>query len=280
MALRNRKRAPRRGRKMGKKRYTGKGRKAGLRPTKQYATIVETLQANDVFPDTAYQATFNLSQFFRATTLAKNFQYYRAKKVKWEYMPLYNTFQENNSVAAVGKPQFYLIMNRDQDTKFSSLTSAAAQFSIQSAGADPSAFIKNREIIYKPNWCSPGLTAVGLTRVPGQTNVINAVYSLGMKKQYGWLPTPNLDAWQNTTIANIPQNPLPGPTELAQTLNGGVVYNGHNFYIQQDNDPFVPVGKCVCTVEWEFKGGKNLYANFQRDPLITVDAQVANKEAN
>lgn len=99
-------------------------KKAGVNPNKQYATIVETLKSNDVYSDVAYQSTFNLSQFFRATTIAKNFQYYRAKSVKWEYMPLYNTFQENNSVAAVGKPQFYLQMNRTQDVKFSSLTAS------------------------------------------------------------------------------------------------------------------------------------------------------------
>jgi len=266
MALRNRKRATRKTGRKGRKAIKRRAaRKAGLRPSRQYATIVETLAANDVFPDTPYQANFNLSQFFRATTLAKNFQYYRAKKVKWEYMPLYNTFQENNSVAAVGKPQFYMMMNRDQDIKFSGYSSAQAQFSIQSAGADPSPFVKNKEIIYRPNWCSPGLIAVGVTKAdPPASNVVNAVYSLGMKKQFGWLPTPNLDAWLNPAQSNIPANSLTGvigDAEMSPLLNGGVIYNGHNLYIQQDNDPNIPVGKCVCTVEWEFKGGKNLYSS-------------------
>jgi len=239
------------------------GRKASLSINNQRATIVETLAANDVFPDTPYQATFNLSQFFRATTVAKNFKFYRAKKVKWEYMPLYNTFQENNAVAAVGQPQFYFMMDRDQDTKFQSLAPIDALFSIQTTGADPTPFTKNKEIIYTPNWCSPGLTAVGYTAgTPPNPNTINAVYSLGLKKQFGWLPTPNKDAWQNPETVNEAQNPLSGFSNVAmsQILNGAVVYNGHNLYIQQDNDPEVPIGKCIITVEWEFKGGKQLYA--------------------
>lgn len=258
-ARRPRRKAPaaRRGRKGAKK--------ARFNPNKQYATIVETLAANDIYSDVPYQSAFTLANFFRATTLAKNFKFYRAKSVKWEYMPLYNTFQENNSVPAVGKPQMYIMMNRDQDTKFANLPASQALFSIQCAGADPSPFTKNREIIYRPNWCSPGLTAVGVTKTIGEPDTVNAVYSLGMKAQYGWLPTPNEDAWQNPAASNIPQNPLIGvlsTSEMAPILNGGVVYNGHNLYVQQDNDPGVVTGKCICTVEWEFKGGKQLYASF------------------
>ena len=265
MVARMRRPRPAKRGKKGPKRVARKrgARKAGLSLNNQYATIVETLATNDIFSDTPYQATFNLSQFFRATTLAKNFKFYRAKKVKWEYMPLYNTFQENNSVAAVGKPQMYIMMDRDQDTKFQSLSAPNALFSIQCAGADPVPFVKNREIIYKPNWCSPGLTAVGYTPgVPPAPQTVNAVYSLGLKKQFGWLPTPNKDAWQSPDASNSVQNPLSGFTNIgmAPILNGAVVYNGHNLYIQQDNDPEVPVGKCVVTVEWEFKGGKQLYA--------------------
>ena len=248
------------------------GKKSGLSPTRQYATIVETLATNDVFSDVPYQAAFTLSSFFRATTIAKNFKFYRAKKVKWEYMPAYNTFQEGNSTGTVSKPQMYLMMNRDQDTKFANLPAADALFSIQSQGADPSPFVKNKEIIYRPNWCSPGLTAVGVTKEIGSKDVVNAVYSLGMKTQYGWLPTPNVDAWQNPAVSNIPQNPLVGVianSEMSPLLNGGVVYNGHCFYIAQENEPNTAVGKCVVTVEWEFKGGKQLYA--ESAPGVTAE---------
>jgi len=264
------------------------GKKSGLSQGNQYATIVETLASNDIYSDQPYQSTFDLSQFFRATTIAKNFKYYRAKKVKWEYMPIYNTFQENNSVPAVGKPQMYIMMNRDQDTKFQNLTPSLALFSIQCAGADPFPFVKNKEIVYKPNWCSPGLSAFTTTPIqqpnpqvptsgawpggPGfsTSSIPNAVYSLGMKKQYGWLPTPNDDAWQSPTAPNSALNPLNlAGSVMAPILNGGVVYNGHNLYVSQLNEPNVPIGTCVLTVEWEFKGGKQLFAS--APPGTTTD---------
>jgi len=234
------------------------GRKASLKPSNQYATIVETLQSNNIFSDTGYTAQFTLSNFFRATTLAKNFLFYRAKKVKWEYMPLYNTFQEGLLGAnSVGKPQFYMMMNRAQDSGFLNLaTQPAKLFSIQCAGADPTPFVKNKEIIYRPNWCSPGLTA--LQRDSSGTLISNV--ALGSKAQYGWLPTPDADAFNIPDSPNFINIASGSSYTTAPQLNAGVVYNGHNFYIQQSNEPLNKVGTVICTVEWEFKGGKQLYA--------------------
>ena len=64
-----------------------------LSPGNQFAKIVETVEFPDLKANRGDHALFNLGQFFRATTIAKNFQFYRAKTVKWEYMPLYNTFR-------------------------------------------------------------------------------------------------------------------------------------------------------------------------------------------
>jgi len=259
------------------KRKAPRSKKAGLQPSNQYATIVETMPSNDIFSDTAYTAQFQLTDFFRATTVAQNFKYYRAKKVKWEYMPLYNTFQEGLLGAnSVGKPQFYMMMNREQNQKFSSLAPIDALFAIQTSGSDPSAFVKNREIIYKPNWCSPGLSALTITLDPPNLGTVNSVVSLGSKKQFGWLPTPNNDVYRQPDVPNFILNPTNTnvPYTTAAQLNAAVVYNGHNFYIQQANEPNNKVGKVVVTVEWEFKGGKQLYAL-----PIKVDAEVPEKEA-
>jgi len=216
-------RKPRRARKApGRGRRPAKrgGKKAGLSPANQRATIVETLDAGNLVADQPYQGTFNLAQFYRATTLAKNFQFYRAKKVKYEYMPLYNTFQENNAVPAVAKPQIYFMMNRDQDP-----------------------------------------TAVTRAVEQGVTDVI----SLGLKKQFGWLATPDIDAWAAPNALNGTANPVGAfGWQTAATANAGVMYNGHNLYISQQNEPAVPVAHLVVTVEWEFKGGKNNYTTFGR----------------
>jgi len=268
MARMMRKKPARRAKRRGRK-VVRRNKKAGLNQSKQYATIVETLASNDVFADKPYQSLFSLSQFYRATTLAKNFMYYRAKSVKWEYMPLYNTFQANTSSLTpnVGKPQFYLQMNRTGDVKFSSYSSVDALFSIQCAGVDPRPFTGNREIVYRPNWCSPGLIATsGVNDPPTVTQVVQ----LGSKPQYGWLPTPNRDAYLHPEALITPVR----PTDLSgfimsDILPGGVVYNGHNIYIQQSNEPDLQIAKVIVTVEWEFKGGKQLYAPPILDSAVT-----------
>jgi len=238
------------------------GKKAGLNPTNQRATIVETIDAGNLVADQPYQGTFNLAQFFRATTLAKNFQFYRANKVKWEYMPLYNTFQENNSVPAVAKPQIYFMMNRDQDVSWSQRPPGQALFLLQSAGADPKPFTSNLEIVYKPNWCSPGLSAVTLDGSK-EPSPVTSVISLGLQKQFGWLATPDTDAWAAPNALNPTANPVGAFGYVSSsTANAGVMYNGHNLYIAQQNEPAVPVARLVVTVEWQFKGGKNNYATF------------------
>ena len=246
------------------------GKKKSLSPMSQYAKIVETIEFTELDADSPYQNTFFLAQFYRATTLAKNFQFYKAAKVKWEYMPFYNTFQEGNSTGTVGKPQMYFIMNRDQDPYWSNRAPADALFSMQSSGVDPVPFTTNREIIYKPNWCSPGLSALTFATVAdpqGQpVKAVSNVISLGLKKQFGWLATPDKDAY----FAPGQYNPVedfvayaPGVT-AAPTANAGVIYNGHNIYISQEGEPDTPVCKIVCTVEWHFKGPKNNYNEDQK----------------
>ena len=264
-------RAPRRGRKVAKR----SSKKRGLSPMNQYAKIVESFQAEDLSSDKPYQHTFSLQQFYRATTIAKNFQFYKAVKVKWEYMPLYNTFQESNSTAVVGKPQLYFQMNRDQNPAWSQRTSAEALFSMNNSGVDPQAFTSNKEIIYKPNWCSPGISALTFGVVQGIPNPISAVtnvISLGLKKQFGWLPTPDLDDYDNARY-----NPTTAPQYLSTSVNtgptnnAGVVYNGHNLYISQDNEPDTPVCRLICTVEWLFKNPKDNYSKLAtRTPAQAV----------
>jgi len=189
-------------------------------------------------------------------------------------MPLYNTFQESGTAAVVGKPQIYFMMNRDQDPYWAQLPPGAQLSSLQSAGADPRAFTKNLEIVYKPNWCSPGLSAYSYN---SSNATINSVVSLGMKKQFGWLPTPNKDVWQTPDKANMVANPVAAAGyTTSPTLNGAVIYNGHNLYIQQDNELEIPVCKLLVTVEWEFKLGKQNYAVYQDPETVTKEPTVEN----
>ena len=265
-----RRRAPRRNRRRPARRNLRRKpritKKRGLGPTSQYAKIVETVEFYNMNSDVGYTHNFSLSQFFRATTLAKNFRFYKAAKVKWEYMPFYNTFQEGNSTGTVSKPQMYFTMNRDQNNLWSGKTAAVQLFTIQSSGADPVPFTNNREIVYKPNWCSPGLNALTFSPVNatagGSVDAVTNVISCGLKKQYGWIPTPDADVYNSPKT----YNPVDGAADnvgnqlsMGPAAQGAVLYNGHDIYIQQEREPDTPICKLVCTVEWLFKGTKNNY---------------------
>lgn len=238
-----------------------RARKANISPMNQRCSIVETREFNDIKANTPYTNTFFLGQFYRATTIAPNFAFYRAKTVKYEYMPLYNVFQENNSVQAVGKPQVYTRMNRDQNPAWNNSVAPNALFAIQSSGANPRAFTRNMNIVYKPNWCSPGISAVKSTAYTalGGDTAVNSIVTMGLKKDYGWLPTPNADAWINPGTLNPVRSSIVGSL-APNTANSNVVYNGHDFYIDQVSPPQVIVCKLVVTVEWEFKGPKEFYS--------------------
>lgn len=251
--------------------------KASLKVTNQYATLVETKDVGQQFSDQPYQANFCLADFYRATTVAKNFKFYRAKKVKWEYMPYYNTFNASNSVSTVGKPQMYFMMNREQTTSYASLAPVDALFSIQTCGTDPVPMTNNKEIIYKPNWNTQGLSGYTYVTDPASGITVTGVVSMGSKAQYGWIPTPDKDAYLNpNSPVSIQQRvinvaPTPG-------LHGGVIYCGHNTYIAQENEPNIPVCRVIVTVEWEFKGGKQLYAPPITAPVNSTEQTLPVKE--
>ena len=270
MPIRRPRRAPRRPIGVRKRRVPPRRnlRKKAFNPLRQSARILETIELTDMRADEAYSFNFSLSQFFRATTLAKNFRFYKAAKVKWEYMPFYNTFQEGNSTGTVSKPQMYFVMNREQNPYWQSRTAATSLFAIQSQGADPVPFTNNREIIYTPNWCSPGLTALTFSPVVGASgtsvDAVTNVISCGLKKQFGWVPCPDLDLYNKPKV----YDPTDGAADSSgNTLNmspnatAAVLYNGHDLYVQQEREPNTPVCKVVCTVEWIFKGAKNNYVN-------------------
>lgn len=269
-------RRPRRMAKKGPKRKGARKTKSNLSPQNQSAKIVETIEFDALLANRGYQGLFNIGQFFRATTIAKNFQYYRANVVKWEYMPLYNTFQDATGNGAIAKPQMYFIMNRDQDPYWASRFPVDQLFSLQACGADPKAFTRNTVIKYKPNWCSPGLQAYTKSEiVPNAPLAVTSLLTLGVKKQFGWLATPNADGYnQDTSAVNSFTRPPNSSTLLmSNTANAGVLYNGHNFFVEQDGagDGDI-VCKLVCTVEWEFKGPKENYSRNIPNSVNTVES--------
>jgi len=249
----------------------GKGRKARL-PRRmpavatagngQMARIVETLEFADLTVKNSTECVFSLSQFPRACTVAASFQFYKAAKVTWSYEPCYNTFQSGN--VATSKPYLYIVMNRVQN-----VNNAASLVQLQACGAKPMALVGTRKVSYRPNWCSPGLTAVN----PGPTQGDNVYYSQGLQAQYGWLASSGqVLSLQNGgpagsgAIFNPPaindNSFRPTNQSLDVTNNSNIilanttVYNGHTTFIDQEyvGAEAQVIARLTCTVTWLFKG--------------------------
>jgi len=228
----------------------------------QTARIVETLECADLTVKSSYENVFSLSQFPRACALAGNFQFYRATKVIWSYEPCYNTFQSGN--VATSKPYLYVLMNRTQNSQ-----NAPQLNQLQACGARPVALVSTKKVVYKPNWCSAGLTAVIPGPTPGDRNYLQQ----GLRAQYGWLasggrtfsiqtgnPAGSVNSANPPAISFYSINPTNQSldnttTTLANSVNN-TVYNGHTTYIDQEYQGAEAqvIARLTCTVHWEFKG--------------------------
>jgi len=224
------KRGARKGRNRRKSNQT-----SGNIKVKQYARCVEVVPFTQPTANTDVNYQFNISQFARATEIAKNFKFYRAKRVVWSYLPEYNTFQ--SGVGSVSMPQLSMIMNRTGDNSAWGLAEYDAQ------GAVPMTFAKKRVIAYKPNLVQPFNVAIGgiSPDTPPQPTTI----ALGN--------TPVYTKWIGTTAYRV--NALAGPaTDLI--IRGDLTpYYGHSLYwAVTSTAPDEPALATVfCEVEWEFK---------------------------
>jgi len=228
----------------------------------QMAKIVETCEFADLTVKDSYSNIFSLAQFPRACILASSFQWYKAVKVVWSYEPCYNTFQSGNTT--VSKPYLYIVMNRTQNQN-----NAQSLTQLQACGARPQALIGTKKVSYKPNWCSPGLTAINPGPTPGDRNYL----SQGLQAQYGWLASPGVAASiQNGNPAgsvgqlNPPNITTPGLQPINQSIDTtntntaitaySTVYNGHTSFVDQEyvGQSGQVIARLTCTVTWLFKG--------------------------
>jgi len=265
-ARRVRKTKPRRGRKGARRGHGRRSPNTATAGSGQMAKIVETLELNDLAPNTAYSNVFSLAQFPRACTLAGSFQFYKAAKVTYSYEPLFNTFQENFTAgSSYSKPYMYTLMNRVQNSKYVALAN------LQACGAKPKSLVGKHTISYKPNWCSPGLLATTVRVDPNTPQTLTDITLIqqGLKAQYGWLGTSGIaPRIHDTTPGSQPTVPAIGPESTVpinpgvdtrpnqlQVYNNSVVYNGHTLWIDQKQTPDdTLICRLTVTVEWHFKG--------------------------
>lgn len=234
----------------------GKGRRKSriprsIMPRGQTCNVRETIEFTDLLPNTAYAASFTLGQFARASTIAANFKWYKAKYVEFSYEPLYNFYREDPTVPQPTMPYIYFSMNRTQSARSQNL------FDFQAEGSRPTKF--NNKIVrrYKPNWCSQGL----MTGAPLQGNVLQAgLYANGLQAEYGWLMAPEAITTNNTGQITSPLEAenaaLNGMTQtvMVPINTNQVLYNGHTAFIEQTSSVTGAVlAKVTCTVHWAFK---------------------------
>jgi len=276
MPRRARARRPRR-RPARRNRRSGANSKS-MNAQNQHASVIETVDYEDLSGNTGYGAVFTLNDFTRAPVVATQYRWFRAKKVEWIYQPYYNTFQEQATDSGAVIPHILSIMNRNQTftTSGSIGTPVITKQLLEEMGAKPIKFTKDITISYKPNWCMPGLQAATFN-TEGPPNYHIGSRSLGMTTSTKWLSTAGLGfntAGAGTQVVNtqeiaavvppensnlgpyVQTNGIAGSTVIAGNTPGDVVYNGHLFYIEQ-SDTVAPssqsIGRLTARVHWEFK---------------------------
>jgi len=269
MVFRRRRAARKPRRKVPKRARLGRNRKAiiprQLFATTQVANIKETVQFSYLNGNTPYGFNFSLQQFVRASQLAPNFKWYKAKFVEWSIEPLFNTFTDDGTPQSI--PYMYMTMNRTQDSN------GFTRDDMQAMGSKPQKLTTKKVIKYRPNWCSPGLISVNVD----QNSYVREVSQNGLKPQYGYLACP-IDQQSNPISVTSPdtispiasQAPLDPSTAVVTTNT--VVYNGHRIWLDQPLTGNTNVAVVTCTVHWEFRDPNCTYAP---SPSVTVTPAVA-----
>jgi len=221
----------------------------------QNATIKETLDIGYIQPGGLNYRTFSLSNFFRATSMAYLFKFYRAKSVTWSYEPSYNDYTNTAAGTSPSIPQLFTVMNRTSDTLPASSVSLTTQ--MLSQGAKAKLLNRKHVLKYVPNWCSAGNTVVSYDAT---TKAVNGIGQTGLKIEKGWMACPDADVFPTSNPANDYISPtVDGNLQTAHGLKavnnwpGNVPYSGHFEFISQAGPNVYPIGRLFCTVIWEFK---------------------------
>jgi len=236
MARRNMKKKSNRPRRRQLRRRSKPQQTSGTIKTKQYARVVEVVPFTQPTANTDVNYQFNISQFSRAAAVAKNFKFYRAKRVVWTMLPEFNVFQAGS--AAQSMTQISMIMNRTGDS------TQWTEVEYDAQGAVPRTFAKKRVVAYKPNLTQP--FNVTLSALSPDNPPLATTGTLGN--------TPVYDKWVGTGSYNI-NNTLGGASELV--IRGDKTpYYGHSIYWnvgQVAQGAEIPLATIFCEVEWEFK---------------------------
>ena len=124
------------------KKSHGRPRRAGNSVNKQSAHICESYEVEDLFSNTSYYSTLDLSYFARSQLIGQNFQEYKITKLEYQFEPLYNTFQESLSTTV---PQLLWYVDR------TGTSTAWVKSQFEEMGVMPKKYITNMKMSFKPN---------------------------------------------------------------------------------------------------------------------------------
>jgi len=201
--------------------------------------LLSTLQSNS---DTNY--FFNIGEFDRAMRVAACFKFYRAKRVTWKYIPLYNQFTAG---ATVTRPTYQWIMNRNGDSN----TWTSAEYDAQGAIGRA---VNQTTISYVPNLLqavsvrADKAVTVAQVTPPDPIVASSNLRDIGTRPLYGaWLTTPPMG--QISTVAGGTNSNL---NRYADSL-GECYYHGHSMLLSNGGGPAIDMFRVYVEVVWEFK---------------------------
>lgn len=252
MPRRIRRKLAKKGRRSGlNRRVKARGRKSIMNPQKDLARIVETFEVVTMNSNTPYHASFSINDFDRATSVAGQFQFYRADKVEYIYEAAYNTFQEGNPYV---KPYMLETMNRIGEEM------VMTKEVLERRGAVPRAFASTIKRVYKPNTLLGQIADKSITQAE----------DIGIQGQANFSWSPAYNVWQPSEI-------LSTATSVTHPYTNSVVvkpatYYGHDFLIDQPGIEPTLVGRLTIRVHWSFKGARAL--NDENNTKVVQATQV------
>lgn len=239
-------RKPRRGRKGARKSRVPRGPKNSgtMSHIKNTARIVEGVILTTLQSNTDFNYAFNIGIFDRAMRVAANFKFYRAKRVTYKYIPLYNQFTAG---ATVSRPVVQWVMNRNGDDNLWT----AAEYDAQGAIGRP---VKEMTISYVPNLLqavsvrADNAVTVPVVTPPDPIVASSNLRDIGTRPLYrAWLTTPPMGQIQ--TVAGVANTNL---NRYADS-KGECLYYGHSMLLSNNGGPTIAMYNVYVEVEWEFK---------------------------
>lgn len=218
-------------------------RKRLIAPT-ETACVKQTLELNDLEPNTPYEPELTLPLAKRALDIADNYQEYRISKVEYIYKPLFDTFQSQYQPGSNVNPSVPYLYAKQ--LSYPAPTTFGLNF-LQTLGVKPRRLDdKNVIVKYRPHILQGGLSA--LSQGTTTQNYTRAIKS----------------PWLNTHVVDSAGN----------TLMDSTIHYGHVFWINQEvtnPDTTKPVCAFDVNVYFEFRKPWDLAA--QTPPAGTPDKE-------